>query len=326
MRNRAFAVLATVLLACLAPAPSQADLVTYTQDFELLVQSDTAALAGDGWMVFGNVSDPLGNYLYGYGPFVAPNDGAAFCQIDLLQGGDDQGLQQLVVFSDYNNVDHANGNLIESNVFQEWTVGTADVGAVWTFAFDAKLGNIEGSSTALAFIKTLDPANGYALTNFITVDMTAAPVTWNGYTLSITIDPSLDGQLLQIGFANVATLYEGAGIFYDNIDFRKTGDVSGVPDGAASLGVDLHQNYPNPFNPVTRITFALDKSERVDISVYDLAGRRVATLQNGELGAGEHSVVWNGRTADGATAASGHYRYVLKTATQTVSRGMILLK
>jgi hypothetical protein len=325
MKNRVRAVFAVALLVGLIPAAGRAALVQYTQDFELLLQTDPDALANDGWLVFGNVSAPDGTYLYGYGPFPAPNHEFGFCQIDLLQGGTEQGAQQLVVFSDYNNVDHAVGNLIESNVFHEYTIETADVGGVWTFEFQCKLGNLAGSSTAAAFIKTLDPANGYALTNFITVDMTSIPDTWSGASLSIPVTADLDGQILQFGFMNVATNYEPSGIFYDNIVFQRTGDISAVPDGAA-LGATLGQNYPNPFNPVTRIDFALERPGAVELAVYDLAGRRVAVLEQGELGAGEHHVTWDGRSADGAPVPSGQYRYVLTTPDGRVSRSMVLLK
>ena len=129
-------------------------------------------------------------------------------------------MQQLSVYSDYNNIDHGNGNVIEANTFQEQIVGAADVGSTWLFQFDAKRGNIELGSQAAAFIKTLDPNAGFALTNLISADMTNIPDTWNNYLLSIYIDPSLDGQILQFGFLNTATNYEGSGVFYDNINFR----------------------------------------------------------------------------------------------------------
>ena len=48
-------------------------------------------------------------------------------------------------------------------------------------------------STALAFIKTLDAANGYALTNFIVFDTTNAGTEWSGSTISLAIDASLEG-------------------------------------------------------------------------------------------------------------------------------------
>lgn len=209
-------------LSCLTPVASLA-LAPYSQDFELLDQGDVNALANDGWLVYGNVFGPDWTYWYGYGPFPAPNDGAAFCAIVIGEGGASQGDQQLSVFSDYNNPDHGVGAHIEANVYQEQTISADDVGATWIFDFEAKLGNLAGETTALAFIKTLDPGAGYQMTNFITEDMTQTPVTWTSYSLSIVIDATLVGQILQIGFANTATNYEGSGVFYDNIDFYMDG-------------------------------------------------------------------------------------------------------
>jgi len=197
-------------------------LVEYTQNFESLNQADSGALSGNGWKVFGNVfaGNPPGGYLYGYGPFAAPNGGPGFCGIDIGQGGPAQGNQQLVVYSDYNNPDHGNGNTIEANVFQERTIVAGDVGRTLTFQFDRKRGNINdpsGTSTALAFIKTLNPGAGYALVDFITVDMTSIPATWGTSSITLDIDAGRVGFVLQYGFSNQATLYQPSGIFYDNI-------------------------------------------------------------------------------------------------------------
>ncbi len=317
-------MLAVALVAvCLAPAASQA-ITPYSQDFEALVQTDISALGNDGWVVYGNVYDPLGNWLYGYGTFPAPNNGLAFCQITTGEGGVDQGLQQLAVFSDYENADHANGNTVEANVFQDQTISAADVGTVWKFDFNAKLGNLTGSSTAFAFIKTLDPTAGYATTNLITVDMTTAPIDWAGFSLSLPIDAGLENQLIQFGFSSSATLYESSGVFYDNIVWA-IDDLSAVPQGRLA-GVEMGQNYPNPFNPSTRIDFSLEQAGTVQLTVYDVAGRKVSTLHQGNLGAGDHQVTWNGQTDAGQAAPTGRYSYVLRTASGQIVRSMTLLK
>ncbi len=226
MKSRATAFFAVAALVCLLPTAGIA-LAPYSQDFEGLVAADTAALANDGWLVFGNVFGGDWSYWYGYGPFGAPNDGFGFCQIVTGEGGVDQGAQQLVVFSDYNNGDHGNGAWIESNVFQEQMVVAGDVGQTYIFDFQAKLGNLAGASTAAAFIKTLDPNNGWVTTNFLTFDVTAIPTFWSDYTLQLSIDAGLVGQIFQFGFMNVATGYESSGVFYDNINF-------GIDDGVAT--------------------------------------------------------------------------------------------
>lgn len=211
-----------ILLALLVPVLAFAQF-DYSQDFEALAPVN-GSLSGDGWWNFGNVFDPGGGYLYGYGPFPAVNNIGNWQDIVTGEGGPDQGTQQIVVYSDYGNGDHGNGNLIEANLYREWTVPGGATG-VWTFTFDAKLGNLGGASTAIAFIKTLDPNSGWAMTNFITADMTSTPVTWTGYQLSIDVT-GLDGQILQIGFSTTATNYEPCGVFYDNVNFAPEGSTS----------------------------------------------------------------------------------------------------
>jgi hypothetical protein len=213
--------------ACNGGTCRSTNVVEYMQDFESLDRMNVDALADDNWIVFGNVYDGMTMaFLYGYGPFVAPNDGAAFSAIITGQGGAEQGNQQLSIYSDYNNTDHAKGDLIEANVFRERNITAADVGRTISFSFDAKRGNINDpgdplcpcSSTALAFVKTLDPTAGFATTNFVTEDTTALPETWARYEISLLIDTGLVGQLLQIGFSNTATFYQPSGNFYDNIE------------------------------------------------------------------------------------------------------------
>ena len=316
--------LAAVALVALIPAAALA-LTAYNQDFETLDAADPAALANDGWVIYGNVFTADGTYLYGYGVYPAPNHNLAFSQIVPGEGGDAQGAQQLSIFSDYENADHANGNLIESNVFQEQTIGVADVGTTWRFSYEFKRGNIEGATTAFVFIKTLDPSSGYATTNYITEDVTASTAEWSGGFLDISIDVGLVGQLLQIGFVCTASNYEGSGMFYDNLAFAETDPVA-VPDQPSLAGVRLGANYPNPFNPMTRIDVALDEAMRVDVSVFDVAGRRVATLVQGDLAAGEHSLTWDGRDQSGRAVPAGMYRYAVTTAAGTTARSMVLVK
>ena len=124
------------------------------------------------------------------------------------------------VFSDYSNLDQA-GNWIESIVYQEQAIDATDVGSIWSFTFDVKQGNQMPDSSSLAFIKTLDPGNNNALTNFLTEDTTDLGFDWSTYTLDLLIpaDNSLDGQLLQFGFSSTATNYTPSGVLYDNINF-----------------------------------------------------------------------------------------------------------
>jgi hypothetical protein len=209
-----------IALALLIPAVGLAQ-TPYSQDFELLAPTN-GSLAGDGWWNYGNVFDSGWNWIGGYGPYGAVNNIGNWQDIVTGEGGPDQGDQQIVVYSDYANSNHdTTGNWVESNLYQEWTVG-AGASGIWEFTFDAKMGNLEKRSTALAFIKTLDPNAGWAMTNFITQPTTNTPVTWTGYSLTIDL-AGLDNQILQIGFSSTATDYEGCGVFYDNVNFGPQG-------------------------------------------------------------------------------------------------------
>ena len=137
MKINLTSVLASTLLAGFTATTATADVTSTSQDFEGLVQVDPASLTNAGWLVFANVFSSAGVYLYGYGPFPAPNGGPAFSAVSTGEGGPAQGAQGLVAYSDYNNGDHANGNLNEANVFQERPgLAAGDVGD-YIFSFDA---------------------------------------------------------------------------------------------------------------------------------------------------------------------------------------------
>ncbi len=88
----------------------------------------------------------------------------------------------------------------------------------------------------------------------------------------------------------------------------------------------LSQNYPNPFNPTTTIEFALPIDTDVRLEVYNILGQRVATLINERLGAGYHSILWDGRNASGEEVASGVYFYRIITDKFIKSKKMVVLK
>lgn len=215
-----FARWATMSIALAAPLASQAALSPYSQNFEGL--SAAAGTIGDNWLAFANVFNPGGGYAYGYGVFAAPNGTPGFSSIAVGQGGPAQGAQQLVVYSDYNNqTAQTGGQTVEALVFQERTISAGDVGTTWKFEFDAKRGDLAGASTASAFVKTLNPAAGFATTNNVAVPMSAISPDWTRYSVSLAIDGGLVGQLFQFGFSASATNNVASGTFYDNVSFAQ---------------------------------------------------------------------------------------------------------
>ncbi|NNE10436.1 MAG: T9SS type A sorting domain-containing protein, partial [Gemmatimonadetes bacterium] len=96
--------------------------------------------------------------------------------------------------------------------------------------------------------------------------------------------------------------------------------------GAPPRFVRLEPNAPNPFNPVTRIEYALPRSARVDLSIYDLGGRLVRTLVRSEQAGGRYSVSWRGKNESGRDVASGVYFYRLDVNGEASVRKMMLVR
>ena len=90
--------------------------------------------------------------------------------------------------------------------------------------------------------------------------------------------------------------------------------------------LSLRQNWPNPFNSETVICFSLVEGKRVDLSVFNVSGQRVAVLAAGRFRGGEHTLHWDGSDARGRPLATGMYIARLQTAQRTVTRKMLLLR
>ena len=95
---------------------------------------------------------------------------------------------------------------------------------------------------------------------------------------------------------------------------------------AANQSFVLGQNYPNPFNPSTQITYRLNKSAQVKLSVYDVTGREVRCLVDQYQGTGDYRVEWNSNANGSAQLASGMYFARLNVDGQSVTRKMVMMK
>lgn len=99
-------------------------------------------------------------------------------------------------------------------------------------------------------------------------------------------------------------------------------DDAGDAPGSIPAEFTLYQNYPNPFNPTTNIQFDLARAGVVELVVFDVTGREVATLvDNVQMNAGVHTLSF-----DGANLASGVYLARLEMGGASMTRKMVLLK
>ena len=150
--------------------------------------------------------------------------------------------------------------------------------------------------------------NGFA---FDTVGVNLVPFT-NGlgeadFRVSSVGDPSLFSVFHIRLFAGTAAV-----------------DVTPLSGGIASL--QLAPSFPNPAQNSARIGFVLPRADRVSLRLFDVMGRQVATLVDGSLPAGAHSVVWSGEFGGGRPAPAGTYFYRLETPEGALSRRLVLLR
>ena len=130
----------------------------------------------------------------------------------------------------------------------------------------------------------------------------------------LRVGDGLGGTLLAATLKEGETLTLPSGL--SAVEVAVEGGAVGLPS-VYSLG----QNYPNPFNPTTEIRFTLPQTSAVKIEVYDLLGRRVAVLVEGELAAGRHRVRF-----DAAGLASGVYVYRMEAGAYVETRRLTLLR
>jgi len=116
----------------------------------------------------------------------------------------------------------------------------------------------------------------------------------------------------------------------NGIELIKLGKITSVQYATSSVDFKLNQNYPNPFNPSTTISFNLNTSAQVKLSIYDALGRLVSVLLDAQLSDGHHDIEWNSTNYSGASVASGVYIYKITVKAEnklfSQSQKMLLLK
>jgi hypothetical protein len=131
----------------------------------------------------------------------------------------------------------------------------------------------------------------------------------------IFIDRTYYYRLISKDLAGLHKLHSTISITVQKNDLESVGSIRD------KIGFTIDQNYPNPFNSSTQIKFSVSKSDYYRLYVYDRAGRIVATLFEGPIVAGNHSIKF-----DATGFASGIYFYILNNSDFRVTKKMIFLK
>ena len=113
----------------------------------------------------------------------------------------------------------------------------------------------------------------------------------------------------------------------DDIYWSGGGEVLEISNFNTSLDrFVLKDNYPNPFNPLTLISYELPSDGLVNITIYDMIGRKVKTLVNGLQTAGYKSILWNATNDRNEPVSGGLYLYIIEAGYFRQTKKMVLLK
>lgn len=125
-----------------------------------------------------------------------------------------------------------------------------------------------------------------------------------------------------VQFSNqIALAWKDKRTGHDEIFYRVMDVPTSVENNSMPIDFVLHQNYPNPFNPITNISFSLNQRAKVSLKIYDVFGKLIKTLENGELNEGIYNYQF-----DGNGLSSGVYYYQLISGSRSLTKKMMLIK
>jgi len=213
------------------------------------------------------------------------------------------------------------------------SAGTSDWSAVWNFTTLSEKPQIPTLYYPInnAIGISLTPDFSWSYTNF-TSSYEIEIATSSSFGSSTVFQRTVitTNTNVQSGILNYSTTYYW---HVRAIGLGGTSDWSEVKNFLTTLITDvemeneipiefaLHQNYPNPFNPSTVIKFQVSSYQFVNLKIYDILGKEVATLVNEEKPAGRYKATFNA-----SNLSSGVYIYKLQAGNFSEIRKMILMK
>ncbi len=166
----------------------------------------------------------------------------------------------------------------------EFLTYTVNIKRTDAYAIDARLASSSAGSRITLYLDAQD------LKSVINVPSTGGSGLWR----SVRVGP----ETLTVGIHNLAILFAGGGFSLSSLKFTSLSVAIGT--------YQVYQNYPNPFNPATTIEYETPRDGLVSIEIYDILGRKVASVDQGILTAGQHSAIIN---AGQLRLPSGAYFY-----------------
>ncbi len=181
-------------------------------------------------------------------------------------------------------------------------------------SFGAK---VQGGSVELSWKTASETDNAHFLiyrNNEVIASIDGAGTTSEPQSYSFTDNTVVPG---------VSYTYVLADVDYANEEVRHTDKAVTmvIPENDLPQEFALNANYPNPFNPSTTISYQLSANSQVELSIYDMSGKKVMTLINDNMPAGYHETSWNA-----SDFTSGIYFYRLTAGNFVETKKMVLMK
>ena len=223
------------------------------------------------------------------------SSGSTIWSVPGVQHGSSGIADGIVFYGEYENPDNARVIALDCDTGEE----------IWSYTTDAeRIYSSPAITDGVVYIAGMD-LNLYAF----------------GTGLKYTY---LDDLFAQVGSNEliVTSFDEGTVVAADTINFTVTQTgINLEPSSRLALCAS-----PNPFYSTASISFELSDPGWTSVTVYDLSGRIVRTLENSELGTGQHSIVWDGRGENGEVVSAGLYLCRIQSGGVSETTGMCLLR
>ena len=119
---------------------------------------------------------------------------------------------------------------------------------------------------------------------------------------------------------------DNGSVYTDMLEMHVSDVVSVDLDADLPGEFKLLGNFPNPFNPVTKLRFDIDYRSNVVVTIYNILGNEITTLQNGEMNPGRYSMTWNATNDQGKRMPTGMYLYKVSSDSRVLTGKMLLMK
>jgi hypothetical protein len=171
---------------------------------------------------------------------------------------------------------------------------------------------------AFTLAATVQPASAYILKKSV---VSGGETATNGGSFVLG---GTAAEAAAIGFRSGGSyrLYQG----FWQPGFQVPTHVIGQPQEVIQYVNAVAQNAPNPFRAGTTISYSVAQTSPVRLVIYDVTGRKVRTLVDGDRGPGRYQERWDGRDASGSTIASGVYYFQMEIGDWSATRKMLRLR